>query len=137
MIRVLCAGLFAAACAFVAACEKKPAPTEFKGHDHDHSDHDRKDAMIEDAELPDGTKCHAGLTAHLSEKDGNELEVFFETLDKEPKALPIPMKAKVLGRVTRAGDDKAQELEFKPAEKDERKGDPTTSARASRPTPSG
>ena len=122
MSRITILGLFAAAFGCLAGCDKKPAPsTEFKGG-HDHSDHDRKDAQIEDIKLPGG-EYHAGLTAHLSEKaDKNELDVFFETHDK--KAFPIPLTAKVTARVTRPGDDKAYDLEFKPAEKDERKNDP-------------
>lgn len=123
MFRVLCAGVFAIA--LLGGCEKKTAPTEFKGKndDHDH-EHDRKDAMLEDIELPDGTKCHAGLTAHLTTEPGkNELDLFFETT-KDPKPVPISLKAEVTGQVTREGDDMAHTLAFQPAEKDERKGDP-------------
>lgn len=110
---------------FLAGCTASKSTTEFKGKDsHDHSDHDRKDAMLVDIEIPGGTKCHAGLTAHLSEKEGNELDLFFETFDKEPKPVPIPLTAKVTARVTRKGDDVAKDLVFEPAEKDERKGDP-------------
>jgi len=125
MLRVLCAGLFAAAVAILAGCEKKSPQPEFKGkQEHDHSDHNRRDAMLEDFELPDGAKVHAGLQAHLGAVDGNELDVFFETLDKDPKPLAIPEKAKVTARVTRKGDDVAKEVTFGPADKAERKSDP-------------
>jgi hypothetical protein len=124
MFRVLCAGLFAAAVA-LAGCDTKKPTSEFKGkHDHDHGDHNRKDAMLEDITLPEGTKCHAGLTAHLSEKEGNELDVFFESFDKEPKPVAIPLTAKVTARVTRKGDNEPKTLTFEPADKDERKADP-------------
>jgi hypothetical protein len=125
MLRVLCAGLFAAAMAILAGCDNKPKPSEFKGgHDHDHSDHNRKDALLEDFELPLGMKAHAGLQAHLGAVDGNELDVFFESLDTDPKPLAIPDKAKVTARVTRKGDDEPKEVTFKPADKSERKSDP-------------
>lgn len=125
MFRVLCAGLFTATVVFLSGCDAKTKTTEFKGkNDHDHGDHDRKGAMLEDIEIPGGSKCHAGLTAHLSEKEGNELDIFFESFDKEPKPVAIPMTAKVTARVTRKGDDDPKNLSFEPAEKDERKGDP-------------
>jgi hypothetical protein len=98
-------------------------PTQFKNEPHDHS-HDRTDAMLEDIELMSG-KYHAGLTAHLSKEPGqHELDVFFETMENPPKAVPIPLTAKVTARVTRAGDDQAYTLEFKPTEKAERPTDP-------------
>jgi hypothetical protein len=122
MLRVLCAGVFAMAMTIPAGCNNKSKPSEFKGG-HDHSDHNRKDAMIEDFELPDGTKVHAGLQAHLGAVDGNELDVFFETLDKDPKPVAIPENAKVTARVTRTGDDVAKDVTFKPADKAERKSD--------------
>ncbi|MCS7022512.1 MAG: hypothetical protein NZ703_13075 [Gemmataceae bacterium] len=90
------------------------------GHDHDHV---RSDAMLEDIILPDGTKGHAGLTAHL-DPAGNELDVFFESLDKEPQPLSLPQTAQVTARVTRAGDDQAYQLTFQPAPQAERPRDP-------------
>jgi hypothetical protein len=104
--------------------EKAPPPGEFKPKKdgHDHSDHDSGKVQFKDGEAPGGKKCHVGLTAHLSKKGDHELEVVFETFDKKP--LPIPEKTKVTARVTRAGDDKAYDLEFKPGDKDERKTDP-------------
>src|SRR5262245_47665353 len=120
MLRVLAAGLFASAAVFLAGCDKKSPPSELKGKDeHDHGDHSRKDAMLEDMELPDGTKVHAGLQAHMGALGGDELDVFFETLDKEPKPVAISEKAKVTARITRAGDNEPKEVTFEPAEKDE------------------
>ena len=120
MFRVLCAGLFAASILFVAACEKKTQPSEFKGKNEGHH-HNEK--TTQDVTLPDGKLVHAILTAHLDEKDGNELDVIFEMHDKdEPYAIPID--AEVTARVTRKGDGEEKNLNFKPADKDERKGDP-------------
>ena len=67
--------------------------------------------------LADAGRYHAGLTAHLSSKEGNELDVIFETADAEPKPVPLP-----LARYT--ADGQAHELVFEPAPKDERKDDP-------------
>jgi hypothetical protein len=64
---------------------------------------------------------HIGLTAHLSKKEGNELDIVFETTDDKP--LPLPL-AKLTAKATRAGEDKTYTLEFEPAEKEERKDDP-------------
>ena len=124
MIRL---GLFAAVALALAGCGDKTQPSKFDNKDkdgHDHSQHERGTIRLEDATLPGGKKCHAGLTAHLSEKEGNELDLLFETMDKDPKPLTVPEKTKITARVTRKGDDKAYTLEFAPAEKDERKTDP-------------
>lgn len=122
MTRTLTALIIAAGLGLTGCTPTQPT-TQFK-NDHDDHDHDRKDAMLQDIELM-GKKFHAGLTAHLAKEPGkHELDVFFETMDKEPKPVPIPLGAKVTARVTRAGDDTAYQLEFKPADKDERKGDP-------------
>ena len=119
MIRVLVAGLFAAAVMGLTGCDTKPKPSEFKGGpDHKHDEKNTRDMS-----MPDGKLVHAILEAHLDEKEGNELDVSFELHDKK-EAYPIPMNAKVTARVTRAGVDKHEDLEFKPADKDERKGDP-------------
>jgi hypothetical protein len=123
MYRLTCALLFVASAVFLAGCDKQTKPTEVKGHGHDHSDHDRHDAMIEDITLPDDTTAHIGLQAHISAAEGSELDLFFEKTDKK-EPLPIPMKWKITARVDQKGDDKPHELEFKPAKKEERKGDP-------------
>jgi hypothetical protein len=115
--------LFAATAVFVAGCDKKSTQTEFKGkHGHDHSDHERKDAQIEDIKLPDG-EYHAGLQAHLSNEPGkNELDLFFETHENKPH--PIPKTYKLTARVTREGDNNAYQITFEPADPKERPGDP-------------
>ena len=64
---------------------------------------------------------HGWLTAHLSQKDGNELDIFFKTVDDKP--VPIPV-AKFAARAKRAADDTEHELLFEPAPMDERTGDP-------------
>jgi hypothetical protein len=100
---------------------KPPVPTVFESkhekNEHDHS-HARGKLM-----LADFGPHHAGLTAHLSKKEGNELDIVFETADKEPKPLPLPL-TKLTAKATRTGDDKEYTLDFEPAEKDERTGDP-------------
>jgi len=122
MFRVICFGVLAAMIA-LAGCEKNPAPTKYEGK-HDDHDHDQKGKKLEDIELPDGTKCHAGLSAHFSALAGTELDVLFETTDKEAKPISIPLNAKVSARVTRKGDNEPKTVEFKPAKIDERKTDP-------------
>jgi hypothetical protein len=72
--------------------------------------------------LADAGHYHAALTAHLSRKDGNELDVFFETADEVPKPVPLPLAAFKAAAKTAAGEDRV--LEFEPAPKDERKDDP-------------
>lgn len=105
-----------------------------KGQDHDH-EHSRADAMLEDLTLPEGTRCHAGLTAHL-DAEGNELDVFFESAEREPKPIAIPKTAQVTARVTRSGDDQAYQLTFQPAPAGERPNDPADRcSRYSAPTP--
>lgn len=116
---------FAALALALAGCSgQKPQPSEFKnekpGHGHDH---DRGKFKLADAELPGGVTAHAALTAHLSKKGDHEIDVMFETMDKEPKPIPVAIE-KMTARVTRKGDDKPYTLEFVPAPKDERKTDP-------------
>jgi hypothetical protein len=116
----MCVGLFAAGAVVFAGCQKKPAPSEFTGKNEGHH-HDEK--TTQDLTLPDGKLVHAILSAHLDEKAGNELDVIIEQHDKDA-SYPIPINAKISARVTRKGDDMEKNLEFKPAEKDERKDDP-------------
>lgn len=96
--------------------DPKPAPTTFKSEPHGHS-HEREHMLVADA-----GHYHAALTAHLSQKDGNELDIFFETIDTPPKSLPL-----AVGKFTataRTADGKEHVLEFEPAPMDERKDDP-------------
>jgi hypothetical protein len=124
-MRCLATCLIPAAALILAGCTPEPKPTVFETkhgeHKHDDPNHvHERDKMM----LADYGPHHAGLTAHLSEKEGNELDVLFETVDKkDPKPLPLSL-TKFTGRATRAGDDKVYTLEFEPAPKDERKDDP-------------
>jgi hypothetical protein len=120
MLRVFAAGLFAMAVTILAGCDNKPKQNEFKGG---HDDHKHDEKTTRDITLPDGKLVHAILEAHLHEMEGNELDLVFEDHDKEA-SYPIPMNAKITARVTRAGIDKEETLEFTPGNKDERKGDP-------------
>jgi hypothetical protein len=109
--------LFLFAALLLAGCGGKTTDTTFKsdtghGHSHDHGKMQRVDL---------GKKYHAGLTAHLSQKDGNEIDLVFETTDGKPAPMPL---AKVAAKAKRAGDDKSYDLAFEPTPKDERKDDP-------------
>jgi hypothetical protein len=105
----------------VAGCSSENKPTVFESkhdeHSHGHS-HEHNKMMLEDF-----GPYHAGLTAHLSKKTGNELDIAFETLEPQPKPVPLPLD-KLTAKATRAGDDKTYTLEFEPTEKEERKDDP-------------
>lgn len=103
--------------AFVlCGCPAPKPPATFKSEDHGHS-HER-DKM----KLADAGHYHAALTAHLSQKDGNELDVFFETADESPRPVPLPfMNFKAIAKTS---DGKEHALDFEPAPKDERKDDP-------------
>jgi hypothetical protein len=116
---------FAAVGLFLAGCSGGNKPTEFKGEHKDHV-HELGKMQLEDIELPGGLgRAHAALTAHLSQKEGNELDVLFKTMDeKDPKPIALPASAKVTARATRPGDEKDYKLEFEPAPKEERKDDP-------------
>jgi hypothetical protein len=118
MLRILCC-LFPALAVFVVGCKPESKPTVFENkHDEHNHNHDRDKMMLEDF-----GQYHAGLTAHLSKKEGNELDIIFETQDKEPKPVPLSL-TKLTAKATRAGDDQKYTLEFEPAPKEERKDDP-------------
>jgi hypothetical protein len=83
--------------------------------DHGHS-HERGKMLLADV----GQEYHALLTAHLSSKDGNELDVFFETSDdKAPVPAAIPVES-FTGQVRVTGEDQSKEVKFEPAPKEER-----------------
>jgi hypothetical protein len=64
---------------------KKEKAKGKEGHSHE-----RGKMLIADA----GKKYPALLTAHLSKKDGNELDIFFETADdKKPTPVAFPLKS--------------------------------------------
>ncbi len=122
MIRLAAFVALAVPLAFAGCKDDKPGQqSEFKGKHDDHV-HDRGKEMLEDAELPGGKKCHAALTAHLSSKSGNALEVSFETFDKNPEAVTLPEKTKLTLRVQRG--EEVFNLTLEPGPKDERKKDP-------------
>ena len=92
----------------------RSAPVE---QEHGHS-HERDKMMLADA-----GPIHAALTAHLA-KDGNELDIFLETADRDPKPYALAL-ASLVAKVKRAGDATEQTLTFEPAPADERpKGEP-------------
>ncbi|MBY0459826.1 MAG: hypothetical protein K2V38_21115, partial [Gemmataceae bacterium] len=79
--------------------------------------HEREHMLIADAE-----HYHAALTAHLSSKDGNELDVFFETPDEPVKPVPLPLAG--FAATAKTADGKEHTLSFEPADMNERKDDP-------------
>lgn len=95
---------------------KQPATFQSESDGHDHI-HERDKMMLEDA-----GPYHAGLTAHLSQKEGNELDIFFETIEKSPKPAPVDMTG--FKAVAKTADGTQHKLTFEPAPKDERKDDP-------------
>ena len=86
------------------------AVTVEDAHDHDH---DR--AKMKVAHLG---KHHAWLTAHLSSKDGHELDIFMEEMNA-PKPVALPVNT-LRGKATKAGDVKEYALTFEPAPASER-----------------
>jgi hypothetical protein len=98
--------------------KKAPAPATFHSESHGHS-HERNNMMLEDVGK---LAYHAALTAHLSSKDGNELDIFFETTDEPPKSAPLALEK--FTATAKTADGKTYTLEFEPAPKDERKDDP-------------
>jgi prepilin-type N-terminal cleavage/methylation domain-containing protein len=78
--------------------------------------HERNNTMLRDL-----GGHHVGLTANFSKKEGNELDIVFETFDGKPLALPL---TKLIAEANRTGDDRQYNLEFEPAQKDRRKDDP-------------
>ncbi len=96
--------------------DPKPA-THREAEEHGHS-HERDKMLLADL----GKKHHAALTAHLSSKTGNELDVFLETADEAHKPAPMPLTK--LTAKAKTADGKEYDLTFEPSEPDERKDDP-------------
>lgn len=115
MHRVILISLALLGIALCGCPEKKP-PATFHSEPGEHS-HER-DKML----LADAGHYHAALTAHLSSKDGNELDIFFETIDNPPKPVPLPFEK--FTATAKTADGKTHTLEFEPAPMDERKDDP-------------
>jgi hypothetical protein len=111
----------------VAGCssrdpETKPvaSPSTAK-HDHKHD----ADAADDDDDEHAPNVAHAGpyhakLTFHLSAKDGNEMDLHFETVGKKPYALTFD---KLTAKAKREGDEKEYDVTFEPAPADERPKD--------------
>lgn len=102
--------------AVLCGCQKEKPPATFHSEPHEHM-HER-DKML----LADAGPYHAALTAHLSAKEGNELDIFFETLTEPVKPVPLPL-AKFTA-TAKTADGMTQPLTFEPAPLEERKGDP-------------
>ncbi|MDY3557073.1 hypothetical protein R5W24_006258 [Gemmata sp. JC717] len=100
----------------LCGCHNDPKPTVFQSEPHDHS-HEREAMLIEHA-----GRRHAALTAHLSQKDGNELDVFFETGSNAAK--PYPLSLMKFAATARTASGQEHPLAFEAAPPDERKGDP-------------
>jgi len=106
--------------AALAGCTPRTAPpitpaTQTLPQEHAHGDdddHARGKMMIGHL-----GKYHAGLTAHLSAKDGNELDIFVETIADEPTPVALPVAA-IAGTARRGAEEFP--LTFTPAPADER-----------------
>jgi hypothetical protein len=93
------------------------ATTKVEADEHD-DDHEREKMQVAHC----GPKTHVWLTAHISSKTGNELDVYFETLDDKPLAVPFE---KLQAKAKPSREDKTYDLVFEPAPADERpKGEP-------------
>ena len=105
--------------AFAVGCSTQsagpPAAATARGSSHDDHVHERGKMQLADA-----GQYHAALTAHLA-KSGNELDVFFETADKDPK--PVAIAVKSFTATAKRADGKEFELTFEPAPADERPKD--------------
>ena len=107
---------FAAACAAPAAAPPKTTVTGGAPHPHAHA-HDASDHNHPRGKMllaSDGT-YNALLTAHLSSKDGNELDIFVEDKDG-----PYALSAKTLAASARVGDGEKRVLSFSCAPANER-----------------
>ena len=82
-------------------------------HAHDEN-HDHNAGQMMTGHLG---KYHAKLTAHLSAKDGNELDVFVETIADAPTPVALPTLT-ITGTARRDGEEFP--LTFEPAPADER-----------------
>jgi hypothetical protein len=105
--------------ALAAGCSTQsaapPAAATARGESHDDHAHERGKMLLADA-----GQYHAALTAHLA-KDGNELDVFFETADKDPQ--PVALEVKSFAATAKRADGKEFGLAFEPAPLSERPKD--------------
>jgi hypothetical protein len=107
--------------ATVAGCgsrdkEQNPVTLSTK-HDHDDEDDDEHAPNVSHA-----GPYHAKLTFHLSAKEGNELDLHFETVGKPAKPYALTFD-KLTAKAKRDGDDKEYDVTFEPAPADERPKD--------------
>ena len=104
-----------------AGCSSAPVPptpaTQKLAQEHAHVDGDDHDHARDKMMIGHLGKYHAGLTAHLSAKDGNELDVFVETIADEPTPVALPTVT-ITGTARRGADEFP--LTFTPAPADER-----------------
>jgi hypothetical protein len=103
--------------AALCGCQKDKPPATFQSEPHGHS-HERDNMKFADV----GELYHAGLTAHLSSKEGNELDILFETVSDPPKSAPVPLDR--FTAAAKTADGKTHQLEFVSAPKEERPTDP-------------
>ena len=101
----------------LAGCSTAPVPptpaTQKLTQEHGDGDDHARGAMM----IGHLGKYHAGLTAHLSAKDGNELDVFVETIADEPTPVALPTVT-IAGTARRGADEFP--LAFEPAPAAER-----------------
>lgn len=102
-------------------CDKAPpaysvqsTPTQDSSDPTPVHTHERGKMLIADA-----GPYHALLTAHLS-KNGNELDVFFETSDKSAKPVAIAVQGFSATIQVRIGEGELKKVEFRPAPAGER-----------------
>ncbi|MFO0935079.1 MAG: hypothetical protein U0798_01005 [Gemmataceae bacterium] len=86
------------------------------------STHKHDDSHTHEGNTVDAGPYHAKLMSHLSEKEGNELDIFFESIASTPKAVAFEHKT-LNAKAKRKGDDKEYDLVFEPAPADERPKD--------------
>jgi hypothetical protein len=112
---LLWTALLAAGCSSAPNVPARQAPADIPDQDAGHA-HERGPMLIADAD-----KYHALLTAHLSAAGGHELDVFFETADKDAKPVALPVES-FTAQAT-AGGGEPRELTFECAPGAERPKD--------------
>ena len=104
-----------AGCGGTPATPSAPPSAPAEAHNHEHT----REHML----LAHSGKYHFWLTAHLSQKEGNELDIFCDDGDdKAPKPIALPT-TKILAKAKRTADEKEFDLTFEPAPADERPKD--------------
>jgi len=94
------------------AVPKVAESTTAAGHSH------AKGKML----IVDAGRYHALLTAHLS-KEGNELDIFFETAGADPKPIALPLASLRADIQVRTGQGELRTIAFDPAPAEERPAD--------------